>query len=101
MADIIFISRDVILAIHEEQLAQHGGGVGLRDEGLLDSALNRPINRTIYDADTDFASLATDYAFGIAKNRPFVDGHKRTAFVAMELFLELNGLRQRRPIRKR
>ena len=93
MADIIFISRDVILAIHEEQLAQHGGGVGLRDEGLLDSALNRPVNRAAYDADADLASLATDYAFGIAKNHPFIDGNKRTAFVTMELFLELNGLR--------
>ena len=93
MADPVFINRDVILAIHEEQLAQHGGGTGLRDEGLLESALNRPINRAAYDAGADFASLATDYAFGIAKNHPFVDGNKRTAFVAMELFLNLNGLR--------
>ena len=82
-----------MLAIHEEQLAQHGGGIGLRDEGLLDSALTRPINRVSYDADADCASLAADYAFGIAKNHPLIDGNKRTGFVTMELCLELNGFR--------
>ena len=93
MTDFVFLSREIVLAIHEEQLAQHGGGVGLRDEGLLDSALMRPINRAGYDADADCASLAADYAFGIAKNHPFIDGNKRTAFVTMELCLELNGFR--------
>ena len=94
MPDFVFLSREIVLAIHEEQLAQHGGGVGLRDGGLLGSALNRPINRAGYDAaDADCASLAADYAFGIAKNHPFIDGNKRTAFVTMELCLELNGFR--------
>ena len=83
----------MILAIHEEQLAQHRGGIGLRDEGLLDSALNRPVDRAACDVDADLASLATDHAFGIATNHPFMDGNERTAFVAMELFLGLNGLR--------
>ena len=82
-----------MLAIHEEQLAQHGGGVGVRDEGLLESALARPINRTACEDNADCAALAADYAFGIAKNHPFIDGNKRTAFVAMELSLELNGFR--------
>ncbi len=91
MTDFVFLSREIVLAIHEEQLAQHGGGVGLRDEGLLDSALARPINRVGHAAGADCASLAADYAFGIAKNHPFIDGNKRTGFVAMELCLELNG----------
>jgi death-on-curing protein len=87
----VFIDRAVVLAIHEEQLAQHGGGVGIRDEGLLDSALARPVNRVSYDPDADCATLAADYAFGLAKNHPFIDGNKRTAFVAMVLALALNG----------
>jgi death-on-curing protein len=87
----VFLHREVVLAIHEEQLAQHGGGVGIRDEGLLDSALARPVNRANYDPDTDCATLAADYAFGLAKNHPFIDGNKRTAFVAMVLCLALNG----------
>jgi len=87
----LFIDRAVVLAIHEEQLAQHGGGVGIRDEGLLDSALARPVNRVGYDPDADCATLAADYAFGLAKNHPFIDGNKRTAFVAMVLALALNG----------
>ena len=82
-----FLDRAIILAVHEEQLAQHGGGVGLRDEGLLDSALARPENLAAYNSDADAAALAAAYAFGIAKNHPFIDGNKRTAFVAMELFL--------------
>ena len=91
MASFVFLDRAVVLAIHEEQLAQHGGGLGVRDEGLLDSALARPLNRAAYDDSADCAALAADYAFGIAKNHPFIDGNKRTAFVAMELCLELNG----------
>ena len=93
MDDLVFLSRDVVLAIHEEQLAQHGGGVGVRDEGLLESALARPLNRALYEESSDLAAIATDYAFGIAKNHPFIDGNKRTAFVAMELCLRLNGFR--------
>jgi death-on-curing protein len=87
-----WLLRALILAIHDEQLAEHGGGAGVRDEGLLDSALARPRNRYEYDEETDLASLAAAYAFGIAKNHPFIDGNKRTAFVAAEVFLDVNGL---------
>ncbi|MHB8883985.1 MAG: type II toxin-antitoxin system death-on-curing family toxin [Methylovirgula sp.] len=91
MSAFQFLDRDIILAIHEEQLAQHGGRVGIRDEGLLESALTRPVNRAAYDPATDIATLAAAYAFGLAKNHPFLDGNKRTAYVAMELFLLDNG----------
>ncbi len=83
--------REVILAVHEEQLARHGGGVGVRDEGLLDPALARPIDRPAYDPDADCASLAAAYALRLATNRPFVDGNERTSFVAMVQCLALNG----------
>ena len=86
-----FLDRDIILAIHEEQLAQHGGRVGIRDEGLLESALTRPVSRAAYDPATDIATFAAAYAFGLAKNHPFLDGNKRSAYVAMELFLLDNG----------
>jgi death-on-curing protein len=72
------------------QLAEHGGAPGVRDPGALESALARPQNLVAYGA-PDYAELAAAYAFGIAKNHPFVDGNKRTAFVALEFFLELNG----------
>lgn len=78
------------MAFHAMQLAEHGGGAGVRDEGLLDSTLNRPVNLAAYGTPTVF-DLAAAYAFGIAKNHPFVDGNKRTAFVAAAVFLELNG----------
>ena len=77
-------------AVHDRQLAEHGGGDGLRDAGLLDSALTRPLNRWNYGED-DKASLAAAYAFGIARNHPFVDGNKRTAWVLARLFLVING----------
>ena len=93
MADFTFLEIEVVMAIHEEQLAVHGGGVGLRDAGLLESALARPLNRIAYDPEADVAVLAAAYAFGIARNHPFIDGNKRTAFVAMELCLLLNGCR--------
>jgi death on curing protein len=86
-----WLSKALVLAIHDEQLAEHGGGVGVRDAGLLESALARPQNRLAYDAKADLATLAAAYAFGLARN-PFVDGNKRTAFVAAELFLDLNGM---------
>jgi len=82
-----------ILAIHSDQIQAHGGSLGLRDRGLLESALERPRNRFHYEADADLASLAAAYGFGIAKNHPFIDGNKRVAFQAMYLFLGLNGLR--------
>ncbi len=91
MTEWRFLDRAIILAVHEEQLAQHGGGVGLRDGGLLESALARPENLAAYNPDADAAALAAAYAFGIAKNHPFIEGNKRTAFVAMELFLMDNG----------
>jgi len=91
MSTFRFLDREIILAIHEMQLAEHGGAVGIRDEGLLESALARPVNRATYEQDTDAAALAAAYAFGLAKNHPFLDGNKRTAYVAMELFLADNG----------
>ncbi|WP_428533591.1 type II toxin-antitoxin system death-on-curing family toxin [Rhodopila sp.] len=88
----VWLGRDLILAIHQEQLAEHGGSLGLRDSGLLDSALARPLNRVGY-GDPDSAELAAVYALAITRNHPFVDGNKRTAFVTLELFLRLNGCR--------
>jgi len=88
--DWIWITPAVIRAVHEEQLAEHGGPVGLRDEGLLASALARPQQLAAY-GEPDAAALAAAYGFGLARNHPFLDGNKRTAFVAAELFLRLNG----------
>lgn len=92
MTDYRWLEREIILAIHEEQLTQHGGGIGIRDEGLLESALARPQNLAVYDPEADLNDLAAAYAFGIARNHPFIDGNKRTAFVAMELFLLDHGV---------
>jgi death-on-curing protein len=77
--------------MHKRQLAEHGGGEGVRDIGLLESALARPQNIAAYEPDADIARLAAAYAFGIAKNHPFVDGNKRTSLVACRTFLLLNG----------
>ncbi|PPQ36668.1 type II toxin-antitoxin system death-on-curing family toxin [Rhodopila globiformis] len=88
----VWLSPQLILAIHDEQLAEHGGSIGLRDPGLLDSALARPLNRAGY-GDPDIAELAAVYALAIAQNHPFVDGNKRTAYVALEVLLRLNGCR--------
>lgn len=85
-----WLPKDLILQVHNSQLAEHGGGAGVRDEGLLESALARPQNAFAY-GQSDVAVLAGAYAFGIAKNHPFIDGNKRTAFVACELFLAANG----------
>lgn len=87
----IWLSKSVVLAIHDEQLAEHGGAVGLRDEGLLDSALQRPKNLYRYGR-PDLARLAAAYGFGIVTNHPFVDGNKRVGAVMTELFLDLNGV---------
>ena len=86
-----WVADSVALAIHEAQLAEHGGIPGLRDEGLFSSAMARPQNSAAYGDRTDAADLAAAYAFGLARNHPFLDGNKRTAFVVMELFLNLNG----------
>lgn len=90
MTAIVWVDEAVVLALHEEHLAEHGGPVGLRDRGLLQSALARPCHLLAYE-DPDIAALAAAYAFGIARNHPFVDGNKRTAFTVMALFLALNG----------
>ena len=85
-----WLDIEIAMAIHDRQLAEHGGGSGVRDPGMLESALARPINAWAYGAD-DPADLAAAYAFGVARNHPFVDGNKRTAWVLARLFLALNG----------
>ncbi|MBV8576808.1 MAG: type II toxin-antitoxin system death-on-curing family toxin [Acetobacteraceae bacterium] len=92
----VWISRELILAVHDEMLAQYGGASGIRDEGLLESALARPMNRAAY-GEPDIAELAALYAVAIARNHPFVDGNKRAAFGALTLFLSLNGLELEAP----
>lgn len=91
MSEPVWLLRSVIDAVHEMQLAEHGGASGVRDENLLESALARPVNAYAF-GETDFCSLATGYAFGIARNHPYVDGNKRTAFLAAYVFLSINGL---------
>ena len=87
-----WVSYDVVLAIHEAQLAEHGGSPGIRDQGLLDSALARPQNLHVYSEGATLAQLAASYAVGIAKNHGFIDGNKRTTWVVCAVFLELNGV---------
>ena len=86
----VWVRRDVVLAVQEMLLAEHGGAAGLRDEGMLDSALGRPENLFAYGKPTVF-ELAASYAFGLAKNHPFIDGNKRIGFATGIIFLELNG----------
>ncbi len=86
----VWIDASVIHAVHDEQLGEHGGAAGIRDAGLLESALGRPLQLAAY-GEPDAAALSAAYGFGLAKNHPFIDGNKRTAFVAVELFLALNG----------
>ena len=88
----VWLLRSVVEAMHDEQLAEHGGAAGLRDGGLLESALARPQTLLAYGEPTLF-DLAAAYAFGIVRNHPFVDGNKRTGFLAAYLFLRLNGWR--------
>ena len=90
MSDWIWVATDVAVAIHAEQLAEHGGAAGVRDMTMLESAMARPLNLVAYE-EPDIADLAASYAFGIARNHPFVDGNKRTAAVVSETFLALNG----------
>ncbi|MDO1558423.1 type II toxin-antitoxin system death-on-curing family toxin [Brevundimonas sp. 2R-24] len=92
---IEWIEADAVLAAHEASLAREGGAPGLRDAGLLASALERPINRHAYEDETDICILGATYAVGIAGNHPFVDGNKRTAFMTCAAFMLLNG----RPLR--
>jgi death-on-curing protein len=84
-----WLDAKLALAIHDEQLAEHGGAEGVRDQGALQSALARPLNLAAYE-NPDAAEIAAAYAFGIARNHPFVDGNKRTAWVLARLFLALN-----------
>lgn len=86
----VWIDPSVIHAVHDEQLGEHSGSAGLRDAGLLESALARPLQLAAY-GEPDAAALAAAYGFDLAKNHPFIDGNKRTAFVAVELLLALNG----------
>lgn len=92
MAGWKWIDKSSLLILHDESLTLHGGTAGIRDEGLLDSALNRAPNLALY-GEPDCASLAAAYGFGIAKNHPFVDGNKRTAFLSVGMFLAMNGMR--------
>ena len=85
----VWVDKGMLLLLHDESLAEHGGDSGLRDEGLLDSALMRPENLAAYEQ-PDFAALAASYCVGLAKNHPFVDGNKRAALLATGLFLLLN-----------
>ncbi len=89
--DVRWIGLEVAEAVHAEQLAEHGGGEGVRDSGLLESALARP-QQLAYYGEPDMAALAAAYAFGIARNHPFIDGNKRTAAVVSETFLAVNGI---------
>ena len=90
MTTWVWVESEVAIAAHRSQLAEHGGGDGMRDRGLFDSAMARPQNLSVY-GEPDAAALAASYAFGIARNHPFVDGNKRTAAVVSETFLILNG----------
>jgi len=90
---IVWVEKALVLAIHERQIAEHGGSAGVRDEGLLESALGRPRQLHSYgDPAPDLADLAAALAYGLARNHPFVDGNKRTAHVAYRTFLALNGV---------
>lgn len=85
-----WLSTAIVLSIHADQIREHGGRPGVRDEGLLESALDRPRNRFHYEPESDLADLAAAYGFGIASNHPFIDGNKRVSFQAMYVFLGVN-----------
>lgn len=92
MAEPTWLDRVLLEVIHTDQIAEHGGSLGIRDEGLLESALALPKNKLAYEPASDPATLAAAYGFGIAKNHPFVDGNKRTTLMAIYTFLAINGL---------
>lgn len=92
MPEPLWLPRVAIVEIHDEMIREHGGSFGVRDEGLLDSALARPRHRWAYEEAADLAALAAAHGHGIAKNHPFVDGNKRTAFMALYAFLDINGV---------
>ncbi len=91
MTEPFWLNRQIIIAIHDEQLAIHGGASGLRDEGMLESALDRPKNKWSYE-NAELPELAAAYAFAIAGNHPFIDGNKRTSLLALYTFLGVNGI---------
>jgi death-on-curing protein len=91
MSEPVWVESDLVKAIHDQQLRTFGGPAGIRDEGALESALGRPVNRWAYE-EADLAALAAAYAFGIARNHPFVDGNKRAALLVLVTFLGLNGI---------
>jgi death-on-curing protein len=93
MTEPVWILRGALELLHTASIAEHGGTDGLRNEDLLESALARPRNQLAYEGVTDLARLAASYGFGLARNRPFVDGNRRTAFISIGLFLALNGKR--------
>jgi death-on-curing protein len=91
MAEPAWLDRELLLALYEDVVAASGGAIGVRDEGLLESAPARPVNRFLYEDCKDLVELAATYAVAISANHPFVDGNKRIAFVAIGQFLEDNG----------
>ncbi len=91
MSEPVWLTSELVIAFHDVQLRQFGGPAGLRDPGMLDSALGRAINKWTYEA-AGLPELAAAYAYGIARNHPFVDGNKRAALLAMVVFLDLNGI---------
>lgn len=93
LAKVRFLSRNTVVSLHRESLAEHGGIDGIRDEGLLQSALHRCVNKFAYEPEASIAELAASLAYGLAMNHAFNDGNKRIALIASFVFLELNGLR--------
>ena len=91
MNEPVWLEINAVLAIHDEQLAEHGGASGIRDSGMLESALDRPRNKWTY-AQAGLDELAAAYAYGIARNHPFIDGNKRTSLLSLYTFLGLNGI---------
>jgi death on curing protein len=97
MTEVVWLTTELVVAVHDEQLQRFGGPEGIRDLGMLESALGRPINKHMYEDETDLAALAAAYAFGVARNHPFVDGNKRAALLSLIVFLGLNGIDFRVP----
>lgn len=90
MDEPVWLDRTLLEVVHTDQILEHGGSHGIRDEGLLESALGRPIHKWSYDPGSDLSTLAAAYGFGIARNHPFVDGNKRASLMAIYTFLAMN-----------
>ena len=97
MTEPSWLTRTMVEAAHYDQVREHGGLLGMRDDGLLESALARPRHRWSFEPEADLPSLAASYGFGLIKNHPFLDGNKRTGFVAMNMFLLVNGFEVEAP----